>query len=108
MKFKRLNKRINESIPADEVLKTWDFLVDRVDAKMLCRTFISAMQLQEPTMAMFLEKVYNEMPTDAFFECIRETISQEPDGMAFAIVWLIKKFKLDKECKKWLEEEGLK
>lgn len=92
------------SFDVDNVLEAWDFLLNNIDGKLISRTLISGMQLQEPTMAMFLEQVYNEMPTGEFLKFFREFISENPDEMVWTVAWMLKKFKLEKEYKQFIGE----
>lgn len=92
---------LTESIvEPDEALHAWDFLVDNEDGKKIVKTLISGLQEREPAMASFMEQIYNDMSTEELLEVFRNFVDENPDDMIWSIVWMIKKFGLEKEYKR--------
>lgn len=83
-----------------EALQAWDFLVDNEDGKKIVKTLISGLQEREPAMASFMEQIYNDMSTEELLEVFRNFVDENPDDMIWSIVWMIKKFGLEKEYKR--------
>ena len=47
-----------------------------------------------------LEALLNDMSTEELLEVFRNFVDENPDDMIWSIVWMIKKFGLEKEYKR--------